>query len=153
MDAAVLVDEVVTPVLGPVTVGAHRSKLEHGLGTVEGPSGASDVEAVADHVADRSFDHPSGDRPPLGQGCGVVEVGRLVLQVAGALVGFLSGLGVQLAGGGLSGDRAGDDPGFAFEDREGLIGDLLLGCGVALVKEAPTRNESWWMFNRSVHYG
>jgi hypothetical protein len=57
VDALVFLGEV-EPVGGEVAVAPQGAQLEDGLGALEAPAGAGDVEPVADKVPAGSFDHP-----------------------------------------------------------------------------------------------
>jgi hypothetical protein len=62
-------------------------------------------------------------------------VGAFGEQVVGAAVGATSGAGIEAECGGLASDRGGDGAGLTVQDCEGLLGDPLLGGGVAFGKE------------------
>ena len=82
-----------------------------------------------------AFDHPRGDRPPGSKGLRVVEVGLLVLQVAGALVGPLACLGLEVTHGGLAPDGSSDDAGLALEDCQRLLGNKGLARRIGLAEK------------------
>src|SRR5438034_764145 len=114
VDAVVLAGEVEVPVAVEVTVGAHRAEFEDGLGALEAPAGAADVQAVADQVPTRSLDHPGGDRPAGGQRGVVAEELLLGLKVADARVDAATLVAGQSSVDGLAvdrGDGLGDPPG------------------------------------------
>ncbi len=54
----VVAGEVEVPVAVEVAVGGECAEFEDGLGALEAPAGAADVEAVADQMPTRSLDHP-----------------------------------------------------------------------------------------------
>jgi hypothetical protein len=61
---------------------------------VESPARACDVDAVFDEVSAGAFADAGRDRPAVGQGGRVVEVGSLVEQVVGGTVGVLALIGI-----------------------------------------------------------
>ena len=77
VDALLFLGQVPGPVPVEVAVADEGAEFEDGFGAVETPAGAGDVHAVLDEMAAGALDHPGGDRPPSGQGGGVVQVGLL----------------------------------------------------------------------------
>jgi hypothetical protein len=69
----------------------------------------------------------------------VVEVGTVLEQVVGAVVGGRTRLAGQAAQRGASADASGDVAGFAAQDLEQARRDPLLGVGCSLVVEAVRR--------------
>src|ERR1035437_7303316 len=131
--------EVERPVLLEVAVAAQGTEFQDGFCAVESPACARQVEPVFDQVSACAFDDPGRDRPALFAGLRVVEVVPLGEQVVGAAVGATSGAGIEAEGGGLAPDRGGDGAGLTVQDREGFLGDPLLGGGVAFGEERPGR--------------
>src|SRR6266540_4234491 len=137
VDAVVLAGEVEVPVAVEVAVGPHRAEFEDGLGAVQAPAGAADVQAVADQVPARSLDHPGGDRPAGGQRSGVVEELLLGRQVADAGVDTATLAAGQSSVDGLlvdRGDGLGDPPG---QDADRVGRDPRLGVRVTVGVVAP----------------
>src|SRR4029453_12782091 len=108
VDALLFLGQVPGPVPVEVAVADEGAEFEDGFGAGQAPAGAGDVHAVLDQVAAGAFDHPGGDRPSVGQGGRVVQVGLLGQQVRRGGVGVLTGPGVQAVVGGLAADRGGD---------------------------------------------
>src|SRR6516225_6561802 len=79
--ALVFVGDVVVPVGAGVAAGVDGAQPEHGLGAGQAPAGSGDAHPVLDQVAAGAFDDPGGDRPPAGEGAGVVHPGLLGVQV------------------------------------------------------------------------
>jgi len=131
VDADVFLCEVVFPVGVEVAVAADGSELEDGLGAGEAPACAGDVEAVFDEVAAGAFDDAGGDRPAVGQGGGVVEVGGFLGQVGRAGVGAGASGGFEPGVGGLAADRTGYFGGFTGQDVPGLALYPRLDGGIA----------------------
>jgi hypothetical protein len=67
VDAVVLAARVECPVRLEVSVVEDGAEPEDGFGPGQPSADARDVEAVADQVPARSFDHSGGDRPPGGR--------------------------------------------------------------------------------------
>src|ERR1022692_3520332 len=86
MIAGMLTFEMKGPVGLPVTAGANRSKLEHGLGAVEPPSSAGESHSVLHQVATRAFDDSGGDGKSLLEVAGIVNVDRVLVQVLDGVV-------------------------------------------------------------------
>src|SRR5580700_10211072 len=79
--ALVFAGDVPGPVGGQVAAGGDGAHPEHGLGACQAPAGSGDSEAVADDVPAGALDDPGGDGPAVREGCGVVQVWFLGLQV------------------------------------------------------------------------
>src|SRR6266700_5139201 len=137
VDALLFLGQVPGPVLVEVAVADQGAEFEDGLGAVQAPACAGDVHAVLDQVAAGALDHPGGDRPPLGQGGGVVQVGLLGQQVRRGGIGGFTFAGVQTVVGGLAADRGGHDAGPPGQDLPGLGTHPLFGVRVAFGVEAP----------------
>jgi hypothetical protein len=71
VDAVMLATQVECPVRLEVPVVDDGAEPEDGLGSLDAPPGAGDIEPVADQVAGRAFYHSGGDRP-AGRECLVV---------------------------------------------------------------------------------
>src|SRR6266508_790745 len=139
MDASVFLGAVEGPVGGEVAVGAQGAQLEDGLGALEAPAGAGDVEPVAGQVPAGAFDHAGGDRP-AGRHCGVVaEELPLGGEVADAGVDAAALLGSELGIAGLLAERGDDGVDVAGQDAYGVGGDPGFGGRVAVLVEAPGR--------------
>ena len=137
MDAFVFSAQVETPVLAEVAVADQGAELEDGFGAVQSPPGPCDVHAVFDQVTACSFDDAGGDRPPFGQGGGVVQVRLLRGEVVRAGVGTLPlGRGVA-EGSGAAPDSPCDLGRLALEDLGRLGCDPRLGVRVAFTGEGP----------------
>src|SRR6266542_2533643 len=137
VDASVFLGQVEGPVGGEVAVGPQGVQLEDGLGALDAPAGAGDVEPVADKVPAGPFDHAGGDRPAAGQGGVVAEVLPLGLEVADAGIDATALLGCQPGIGGLGLERGDDGVCLAGQDAHGVGGDPGFGGRVAVVVEAP----------------
>ena len=137
VDAFVLAAEVEVPVVLEVAAGDQGAELEDGLGAFESPSRAGDVHSVLDDVPAGTLDDPGGDGPAFAQRRVVAEIGVLVVQVAGGLVGAGAlGRGVAV-GGGAAADPGRDLGCFPVQDLAGLVSDPFLGGGLAFVEERP----------------
>jgi len=79
--------------------------------------------------------------PAVGERFRVVEVGPLVLQVPGALVGPPACRCIGAQHGGRAPDRSGNDPGLCLQDRQCLLGDegLPLGSGLSVTPRYPKK--------------
>ncbi len=82
VDAVVLAAQVKCPVGFEVPVADDGAEPEEGLGALETPAGAGDVEAVADQMPGRAFHYSGGHRPAGGE----CLVAAQVLLAAGPLV-------------------------------------------------------------------
>src|SRR6201981_2905438 len=135
--AVVLAAQVKCPVRLEVPVVDDGAEPEDGLGALEAPPGAGDVEAVADQVAGCAFDDAGGDRPSGGECLVVVQVLHVVGQVAHAR--FHAGLSAfgQPVLAGLGGEGGGDLPGPAGQHRQRLDGDPVFGGRGAPWAEGP----------------
>src|ERR1700746_951272 len=135
--AVVLAAQVKCPVRLEVPVVDDGAEPEDGLGALEAPPGAGDVEAVADQVAGCAFDDAGGDRPSGGECLVVVQVLHVVGQVAHAR--FHAGLSAfgQPVLAGLGGEGGGDLPGPAGQHRQRLDGDPVFGGRVVPGVGAP----------------
>jgi len=137
VDALVFLLEVMRPVGVEVAVGQHGAEGEDGFGSGQAPAGAGEFEPVFDQVAAGAFDGAGGDGPAGLKGVVVAQVGRFAGEVGGGFVGALAfGCRVAVAGGPAA-DAGGDVAGFAGQEFDGLVGDLVLGVGVAGVEERP----------------
>src|SRR6266851_1824460 len=67
MDAMMLLGEVERPVRVEVPVVLQGAEFQDGLGAVDAPPGAGDVETIADQVPACAFHHPCRDWPSRGQ--------------------------------------------------------------------------------------
>src|SRR5258706_4340547 len=86
MDAMMLLGEVERPVGVEVPVVLWGAESQDGLGALDAPPGAGDVETIADQVPAGAFHDPCRDRPARGQRHVVAQVLLLVHQVAHACV-------------------------------------------------------------------
>src|SRR2546423_1917054 len=137
VDALVFLIDVVGPVGVEVAVRGQGTEFEDGLGAVQAPAGAGDVEAVFDQVAAGALDDAGGDRPALGESGGIVQVGPLVGQVLHAPGDTdLSGAGRVGGGGGQVGD---DLVGVSGQHPPGLAPDPVLGGRVGPGVQTPGR--------------
>jgi hypothetical protein len=135
VDALVFLPQVIGPVFVEVAAGVQGAELEDGLGAVQPRSGACYAHSVFDEPSAGSFDYAGGDGPAAGQGVGVVQVGCLDVEVAGAFVGGLGDdrvdlppvpvdqgypgpLAVRVAARGLV-EPGGDDDGDVMSNRGG----------------------------------
>ena len=115
VDVVVFLVEVVALVVVEVAVGFEGAQFQDRFGAGESPAGAGDVHPVFDEVSAGSLDDAGGDRPPILQGGGVVEVGCFVGQVGGGVISrFAVGL-VEAGVGRLAADRACDLGGVSLE--------------------------------------
>src|SRR5680860_495543 len=137
VDALLFFGEVVVPVAVEVAVAVERAEFEDRFGAGQSPAGAGEVHPVFDEVPAGAFDDAGGDRPALGQGGRVVQVGTLVGQVGGAGVGVGPSGGVQAGDGGCSSEGTGDAGGAAGQDGLGVAADPGFGGGVAFGVEGP----------------
>src|SRR6202034_4283507 len=90
VEALVLAFEVESPVLLEVAVADSGAEGEDGFGAIQAPSGAADVETVADEVPAGSLDDAGGDGPAVCEGLAVAEVLVPGAEVADAGVGSVS---------------------------------------------------------------
>jgi len=114
--------------IGIIPVVDDGTEAEDGLGSLDAPPGAGDIEAVTDQVAARAFYHSGGDRPAGCECLVVAQVPLVAGQVAHAFLhaGPLAFRQPPLAG--LRGEGAGDllDP--AGQHRQRLDGHPVF-CG------------------------
>jgi hypothetical protein len=139
VDTSVLLGAVEAPVGVEVAVAPQRAQLEDGLGALEAPAGAGDVEPVADQVPAGPLDHAGGDRPAAAERGVVAEELPLGGQVADAGIDTASLLGRQPGVGGLLVERGDDGVDLAGQDAHGVGGDPWLGGRVSVLVEAPGR--------------
>jgi len=137
VDSLVFLGKVPDPVLVEVAVADHGAEFENGLGAVEAPAGAGDVEAVLDQMSAGALDDPGGDRPTEGQSGGIVQVGLLVGQVRDGPVD--AGRFVVGQVGGVGGEICQDVIGVAGQDLLSLVAHPGFGSRVALWMQAPGR--------------
>src|ERR1700690_461901 len=90
-------------------------------------------------MATRAFDHSGRDRPAVGQGGGVVEVGAVGEEEVSATVGVAALVLGEGERGGFAADRGGDDTRFALQNGERFLVYPPFGGGVTFLKEAPGR--------------
>src|SRR6266702_4508888 len=83
--ALVFLGDVVVPVGVGVAAGVDGAQPQDGLGSGQAPAGSGDAHAVLDEVAAGAFDDAGGDRPPVRQGLGVVQVGLFGVEVVQGL--------------------------------------------------------------------
>jgi hypothetical protein len=84
IESLVLALEVESPVLLEVAVADDRSQGEDGLGAVQAPSRASQIEAVGYEMTACALDDSRRDRPAGVEGLAVAQELALVSQVADA---------------------------------------------------------------------
>jgi hypothetical protein len=133
----VLAGEVVAPVVLEVAVGDDCPQGEDGLGAVQAPSRASQIEAVGYEMAAGALDDTRRDRPAGFEGLAVAQELALVSQVADAGVGPAAPAAFQPGGTGFGGDGGGGPVAVAAQYGEGLDCDPVLGGGIPGIVEAP----------------
>src|SRR4029453_13194407 len=137
VDTPVFLGEVEAPVGVEVTVGDQGTQLEDGLGAVQTPAGAGDVQPVADQVAAGAFDHAGGDRPAAFQGGVVAEELPLGGQVTDTGVDSFALVSGQASVGGLVVERGDDAVDVAGKEPQGVAGDPGFGGRVGVGVETP----------------
>jgi hypothetical protein len=131
----VLALEVESPVLLEVAVADDRSQGEDGLGAVQAPPRASQIEAIGYEMTACALDDSRRDRPAGVEGLAVAQELALVSQVADAGVG--PGAPAAFQPGGFGDDLGGGPVAVAGQDGEGLDRDPVLGGGIPGIVEAP----------------
>src|SRR5712691_4939369 len=88
--ALILLVFVEVPVRVEIAIDVKSSEFEDRFAALQSPPGAGDFHAIFDQVTASAFDHPGGDRVPLGQVGRIVQIRHVIGQVGGTLINRLA---------------------------------------------------------------
>jgi hypothetical protein len=134
MGSFVLAGLMEGPVLVEVLAGAQGAQAQYGLSAGQAPAGAGHIHAVLYQVPTGTLDDSRGDGQSLGKVAIIVQVGRMVEQVARANIYRLACLGEKISPCGAATHAACYQAGLSSQDFKEAMPDpvfqLRTGCRV-----------------------
>jgi hypothetical protein len=137
--AATLLSEMERPILIEIIVGTNRTELQDRLSTVNTPARTGDIKAILDKMPAGTLYNTGSDRPTVPKRCGIVQVGRLVLQIGRGAISVSTLFIVEALPGCLATDRRGGQGRFALKDRQQFLPDPLSDSSSSFSVMRPTR--------------